>query len=76
MIDCMMAPPRSRWRSAVPEAIPARVTGTDEVSEWDAGVPANPTPMPMNAYPRPTFQYEMSSFQSKSIVTNPSPQNT
>ena len=43
-IDCMTAPPRSRWRSAVPDAIPARVTGTEPVSEWDAGVPANPTP--------------------------------
>ena len=38
----MMAPPRSRWRSAVPDAMPARVTGTDPVSECDAGVPAKP----------------------------------
>src|SRR6266498_3993320 len=45
-IDCMIAPPRSRWRSAVPEAIPARLTGTEPVSECDAGVPANPTQMP------------------------------
>ena len=41
------APPRSRCRSAVPEAIPARCTGTDPVSECDAGVPARPTPIPM-----------------------------
>ena len=47
-IDCMIAPPRSRWRSAVPDAIPARRTGTEPVSECDAGVPANPTPIPMN----------------------------
>ena len=47
-IDCMIAPPRSRWRSAVPDAIPARFTGTEPVSEPDAGVPANPTPMPTN----------------------------
>ena len=48
-IDCMNAPPRSRWRSAVPDAIPARATGTDPVSECEAGVPANPTPMPISA---------------------------
>src|SRR5262245_31684642 len=47
-IDCMIAPPKSRCRSAVPDAIPARVTGTEPVSECDAGVPASPTPMPMN----------------------------
>src|SRR5208282_717783 len=41
----MIAPPRSRCRSAVPDAIPARSTGTDPVSEWEAGVPANPTPI-------------------------------
>ena len=45
----MIAPPRSRCRSAVPEAIPARVTGTDPVSECDAGVPASPTPIPTSA---------------------------
>ena len=48
-IDCMIAPPRSRCRSAVPEAIPARRTGTEPVSECDAGVPAKPTPAPMKA---------------------------
>ena len=48
-IDCMIAPPRSRWRSAVPDAIPARWTGTDPVRECEAGVPARPTPMPMKA---------------------------
>ena len=38
----MMAPPRSRWRSAVPDAMPARRTGTEPVSECDAGVPGEP----------------------------------
>ena len=38
----MIAPPRSRWRSAVPDAMPARRTGTEPVSECDAGVPAKP----------------------------------
>ena len=32
----------------MPDAIPARSTGTDPVSECDAGVPANPTPIPTN----------------------------
>ena len=32
----------------MPDAMPARETGTDPVSECDAGVPANPTPMPTN----------------------------
>ena len=49
----MMAPPRSRWRSAVPEAMPARVTGTEPVSECDAGVPANPTPAPIERVAEP-----------------------
>src|SRR5262245_514676 len=48
-IDCMIAPPRSRWRSAVPDAMPARCTGTDPVSECEAGVPAKPTPTPISA---------------------------
>ena len=48
-MDCMMAPPRSRCRSAVPDAMPARATGTDPVSECDEGVPAKPTPAPMHA---------------------------
>src|SRR5689334_6624445 len=48
-IDCMIAPPRSRCRSAVPDAIPALLTGTDPVREWEAGVPANPTPAPTKA---------------------------
>ena len=45
-IEVISAPPRSRWRSAVPEAIPTRVTGTDPVSEFEDGVPASPTPTP------------------------------
>ena len=51
--DCMIAPPRSRWRSAVADAIPARRTGTEPVSECDAGVPASPTPAPTKAYAEP-----------------------
>ena len=45
----------------MPDAIPARRTGTEPVSECDAGVPANPTPIPMNTYARPIFQYGMPS---------------
>ena len=33
----------------MPEAMPARRTGTDPVSEWEAGVPAKPTPIPRKA---------------------------
>ncbi len=44
----MIAPPRSRCRSLVPDAIPARETGTEPVSEWEAGVPAKPTPIPIS----------------------------
>ena len=33
----------------MPEAMPARVTGTEPVSECDAGVPAKPTPIPTKA---------------------------
>ncbi len=44
----MSAPPRSRCRSAVPDAMPARCTGTEPVSDREAGVPAKPTPMPTN----------------------------
>ena len=42
----MIAPPRSRCKSAVPDAMPTRVTGTEAVSEFEEGVPPNPTPMP------------------------------
>jgi len=55
-IDCIRAPPRSRWRSAVPDAMPARVAGTESVRERAAGVCAKPTPTPTRAYPRPTVQ--------------------
>src|SRR5262245_36065067 len=72
----MIAPPRSRCRSAVPEAMPARLTGTDPVSECDGGVPAKPTPTPTNAYARPTSQYADPSSQSTSIVMKPSSTNT
>ena len=40
----------------MPDAIPTRFTDTDPVNEWEAGVPASPTPIPTNAYPSPTFQ--------------------
>ena len=33
----------------MPEAMPARLTGTDPVSECEAGVPARPMPTPTNA---------------------------
>src|SRR5262249_40938891 len=75
-IDCMIAPPKSRWRSAVPDAMPARHTGTEPVSEWEAGAPAKPTPVPTSAYASPTFQYGMPSFHSRSIARKPSRQNT
>ena len=39
-------------------------------------MPANPTPIPTNAYPSPTFQYEMPSSHKSSIVRNPRKQNT
>ncbi len=58
------------------EAIPARLTGTEPVSEWEAGVPANPTPMPMKAYARPTSQYGMPSCHSSSMMRKPRKQNT
>ena len=48
-MDCITAPPRSRCRSAVPDAMPTRRTGTAPVSECDAGVPAKPTPVPTRA---------------------------
>ena len=38
-----------RGRPAGAAASRPRYTGTDPVSEWDAGVPAKPTPMPTNA---------------------------
>ncbi len=56
--------------------MPARDTGTDPVSECDAGVPANPTPAPMNAYPSPMCQYGLWSLQSTNIVRKPRKQNT
>ena len=56
----------------MPEAIPTLRTGTEPVSEWDAGVPAKPIPIPTNMYPRPTCQYGLVSPQRSSIVRNPS----
>ena len=71
----MMAPPRSRCRSAVPEAIPARRVGTELVRECEAGVPASPTPAPRNAKASPTTQYELPCFHSSSMVRKLSRQN-
>ncbi|MGI6465137.1 hypothetical protein [Methanobacterium sp.] len=45
-MDDMIAPPKSRWRVAVPDAIPERSTGTELVNESDEGVPAIPIPIP------------------------------
>jgi hypothetical protein len=73
--DCMIAPPRSRCRSAVPDAIPARRVGTELVSECDAGVPASPTPVPRNTKARPTDQYPLFSRHSSSMVRKLSRQN-
>ena len=67
-IEVIKAPPRSRWRSAVPEAMPTRVTGTEPVSELDDGVPDRPTPIPMKMYGIATCQYGVPSFQSRSMV--------
>ena len=38
----------------MPEAIPAFFTGTEPVSEREAGVPAKPTPIPISRKPSPT----------------------
>ena len=70
----MIAPPRSRCRSPVPEAIPTRVTGTDAVSECDAGVPAIPTPAPMNAYDTMTADNGVFVVHNANMKTNPSVQ--
>ncbi len=56
--------------------MPARVTGTEPVSEWEAGVPARPTPAPMKRYASATSQYELSFFQSTSIVRKASTRKT
>ena len=55
-IDVMIAPPKSLCKSAVPDAIPSLLTGTEPVNECEAGVPANPTPIPIKAYAKPIFQ--------------------
>src|SRR3954470_12244498 len=52
--DCMIAPPRSRWRSAVADAIPARRTGTEPVSECEAGGAGKTPPRPQRASRRTT----------------------
>jgi len=60
----------------VPDAMPARWTGTDPVSECDAGVPAKPTPVPMSMYATPICQWWLSSFQSRSIQPKASRRDT
>ena len=45
---CITAPPKSRWRSVVPDAMPTPVTGTELVSDLEAGVRTSPAPMPMS----------------------------
>jgi len=56
--------------------MPARWTGTDPVSECDAGVPAKPTPVPMSMYATPICQWWLSSFQSRSIQPKASRRDT
>ena len=56
--------------------MPARVTGTDPVSECDAGVPASPTPAPMKMYAAAMCQYGAPSFQTSSIHTKARNRNT
>ena len=60
----------------MPEAMPTRRTGTDPVSEFEAGVPARPTPIPMKMYGIAICQYGVSSFQRSSIPTNARTRNT
>ena len=52
------------------EAMPAFFDGTELVSEWDAGVPASPTPIPMNPNATPIGRNEHPSRQKNSIVMN------
>ena len=72
----MTAPPRSRCRSAVADAIPARWTGTEAVSACDAGVPANPTPSPIRTYASATPAYDVCCFHSSNITMKPRRKNT
>src|SRR4051794_41972226 len=46
-MDCMIAPPRSRWRSAVAGALPPRPTRTHPGREGDPGGAARPPPGPV-----------------------------
>ena len=55
--------------------MPTRVTGTDAVSECDAGVPAIPTPAPMSAYDKTTDATGVLVVQSAYIETKPSVQS-
>ena len=59
----------------MPEAIPARFTGTEPVSECDAGVPANPTPIPNNAYPSPDLPVRDPLTPEQDMVKKPKRQN-
>src|SRR3954447_18099629 len=55
--------------------MPTRWTGTEPVSEFDDGVPESPTPMPRSTYGTAICQYELCSFQSRSISRNASARN-
>ena len=50
--------------------MPTRSTGTEPVSEFDDGVPDSPTPIPRSTYGSAICQYELCSFQSRSISRN------
>src|SRR3954449_9083100 len=55
--------------------MPTRWTGTEPVSEFDDGVPDSPTPIPRSTYGSAICQYELCSFQSRSISRNASGRN-
>ena len=57
--------------------MPARETGTEPVSECDAGVPAKPdADADQQRSASPICQYGLSSFHSSSIARKPSRQKT
>ena len=56
--------------------MPTRVTGTEPVSEREAGVPDRPMPMPTNTNASATTQNEAFSCHNSSIVRKPRKMNT
>ena len=60
----------------MPDAMPARVTGTDPVSECEAGVPGEPDADPDERVAERDLPVGLPSFHSRNIVTNPSSTNT